>query len=34
MTPDVYFLVVAYVCHVHQNFGYVRDHIRRFYGDC
>ena len=34
MTSDICFLVFAHLSHLRQHLPHVRDHVRRFYGNC
>ena len=34
MMPDIRFLVFAHVRHYAKILAHVRDHVRRFYGNC
>ena len=33
MTPDICFLIFAYIRHVYQNLAHVRDYAQQFYGN-
>ena len=33
MTPDICYMLLVFA-YVRQNFGTIREHVRRFYGHC